>query len=584
MKKAIQFFAILIISLIYSHNVSAFSGAGSGAPDDPYVITDVNQLQEMQDGLNACYILGNDVDAGPQSWNNVFNFHPVGDEQHSFIGIFDGQGHTISNLYVKDSMIPTGGLFGTINNATIQNVTLMDANVSTNSWGGTGSLAGHAKNSFISNCHSIKPFVNSSSYIGGLIGLQDGGTIISCSVDAPTILNGQNCGGLAGQINNSTSLIDCKCLKVNISGSISIGGLVGYSNYSNISDCASDGSVNSTDYQCGGLVGEIYGGNITNCHSSGYVTGIGSVGGLAGYVYDDAIISNSTSDAEVTATDTYCGGLIGNFGYYCTATNCHSTGRVVGNDQTGGLIGQAGGGSILNRSYATGNVTGNDDVGGLIGYNNSQNLTNCYSSMSSVAGASRVGGLLGNNNYGTTARCFSASDVNSSGDDGGGFVGINSSGTITDCFATGSVKSSGNFIGGFMGEATQYAATNNCYSAGLVNAAHNSGGFAGYNAGTSNDCFWDKQTSGKSISACGTGKTTSEMKQQITFDPPWNFTLIWGIKENITYPYLIEMSPMCGDPWHPYPTGDLNFDCRVDFQDFSVFTSRWLECTAPECE
>jgi len=41
--------------------------------------------------------------------------------------------------------------------------------------------------------------------------------------------------------------------------------------------------------------------------------------------------------------------------------------------------------------------------------------------------------------------------------------------------------------------------------------------------------------------------------------------------------------PQCGDPNHPYPIGDLNKDCRVNFLDFAMLTLHWLECTAPEC-
>jgi len=42
--------------------------------------------------------------------------------------------------------------------------------------------------------------------------------------------------------------------------------------------------------------------------------------------------------------------------------------------------------------------------------------------------------------------------------------------------------------------------------------------------------------------------------------------------------------PICGDAEHPYPVGDLNLDCKVDFKDFAIFALHWLECTAPECD
>jgi hypothetical protein len=199
-----------------------------------------------------------------------------------------------------------------------------------------------------------------------------------------------------------------------------------------------------------------------------------------------------------------------------------------------------------------------------------------------VNGNSIVGGFVGYNSYGSISRSFSTGDSNSSDVDCGGFVGINGA-SITDCFATGLANGGSNFVGGFAGEATTGATTANCYSVGSVNGTYNFGGFAGYNSGTCSDCFWNVDTSGVGISGCGTGKTTAEMMQQATFDPPWNFATIWGIQESQTYPFLMELSPICGDPWHPYPNGDLNYDCHVDFSDFAIFASNWLECTDPNC-
>ena len=40
----------------------------------------------------------------------------------------------------------------------------------------------------------------------------------------------------------------------------------------------------------------------------------------------------------------------------------------------------------------------------------------------------------------------------------------------------------------------------------------------------------------------------------------------------------------CGDECHPYPSGDVNKDCKVDFLDIAMVASSWLECTKPECD
>jgi hypothetical protein len=40
----------------------------------------------------------------------------------------------------------------------------------------------------------------------------------------------------------------------------------------------------------------------------------------------------------------------------------------------------------------------------------------------------------------------------------------------------------------------------------------------------------------------------------------------------------------CGDECHPYPSGDISRDCKVDFLDIAMVASSWLECTRPECD
>jgi hypothetical protein len=44
------------------------------------------------------------------------------------------------------------------------------------------------------------------------------------------------------------------------------------------------------------------------------------------------------------------------------------------------------------------------------------------------------------------------------------------------------------------------------------------------------------------------------------------------------------LEPVCGDDEHPYPIGDLNLDCRVNFKDIAIVANHWLECAAPECD
>ena len=103
----------------------AFSGSGSGTSGDPYQITSWQQLAEVNDDLSASYILMNDLNSSTTGYdtyasssaNGGAGWIPLGADVSSiFTGDFDGQNHTISDLYILRSDTYTG-LFGVTNNA-----------------------------------------------------------------------------------------------------------------------------------------------------------------------------------------------------------------------------------------------------------------------------------------------------------------------------------------------------------------------------------------------------------------------------------------------------------------------------------
>lgn len=213
--------------------------------------------------------------------------------------------------------------------------------------------------------------------------------------------------------------------------------------------------------------------------------------------------------------------------------------------------------------------SGSRFIGGLVGYllvdwDEYISISNCYST-GSISGGSNAGGLIGYNIWlGDTAcpsRCYSTCSV--TGDDVlGGLIGSNS-GVTNKCYATGSV-SGDSYIGGFSG--MNYDAISECYSTGLVSGNSNVGGLIGYkgSGGTVSDGFWDKETSGVSTSAGGTGKTTKEMMQQATYTN-WDFVDTWTIGERQSYPLL-----------RRYSGADLSYDRQVNFYDFAIFADHWL--------
>ena len=143
-----------------------------------------------------------------------------------------------------------------------------------------------------------------------------------------------------------------------------------------------------------------------------------------------------------------------------------------------------------------------------------------------------IGGLVGKNE-GTITKCSSTGSM--SGDDAiGGLVGWNNGGTITNCYSMGVINGD-NYIGGFVGWNT--GNVTNCYSTGLVDGNSNEGGLIGLNSGTITNSYYDTTTASQSDTGKGDPKTTAQMKQEATFTS-WNFTTIWDIVENVSYPTL----------------------------------------------
>ena len=371
---------------------------GSGTSGSPYMVYDVYGLQAMRYSLSSYYKLNNNIDATTtQYWTSDPGFIPIGNSSTQFIGNFDGNGKTISNLYINTANT-NSGLFGyTSAAANLSNINL--SNVNMNFDGG---------------------------YSGALVG-KNYGSITNCSATGNVTGGGYRIGGLVGwnfgQITNSYTSVTLTAGYAN-NPSFYIGGLVGMNgngvgDTGTIINCYSTGSTSiptGYGYAVGGLVGENrYGTTITNCYSTGSVSGAWA-GGLAG-ANTMAYIINSYSSATVTGN--CIGGLVGwnNDGYI---SNSYATGSVSGTDILGGLAGQNGqigwvgglGGTITN-CYSTGAVTqtasgGNNYVGGLVGYNDARAvITASFSTGAVTASVGNIGGLVGyHENIPGTTNCY----------------------------------------------------------------------------------------------------------------------------------------------------------------------------------
>ena len=182
--------------------------SGSGTTVSPYVITDVYGLEGMGSSATTeanSFSLGNNIDATATSnWNSGVGFVPVGNSTNFYTGTFNGQNHTISNLYINSSASAVG-LFGKISAATLENVSLLGIEVisTSTSANGAGGLVGLVDaNSTISNIY-VSGSITGATNVGGIAGWLQYGTLSnshnSASIDETAVIgNGGSIGGLAG--------------------------------------------------------------------------------------------------------------------------------------------------------------------------------------------------------------------------------------------------------------------------------------------------------------------------------------------------------------------------------------------------
>ena len=231
-------------------NTRTFAG-GDGTVGNPYQISDVFQLQEMNLSLDAHYVLVNDIDAADtESWNSGDGFEPIGVNINKFTGSLRGQGYDIMDLFINRDTTYHVGFFGCIGaGANLNNITLIDNNIS------------------------------GKKYVGGLVGINYHGTISDCYTSG--IINGEE----------------------------RVGGFVGTDDQGTISGCYATGIVNGA-YEVGGFVGRIEDGMISDCFASGNFSGIGRIGGLVGYL-EEGKISNCYATGNVSGNVDLIGGLVG---------------------------------------------------------------------------------------------------------------------------------------------------------------------------------------------------------------------------------------------------------------------------------
>ncbi|MBE9468401.1 MAG: DUF285 domain-containing protein, partial [Bacteroidetes bacterium] len=293
--------ALLMLIMSTSLFAGTYSG-GSGTSGAPYQIATIDDLIELSntsaDWVADIYFIQTvDIDASATSTLNVgdhdgdagtpdeaMGFLPIATGTFSaFSANYDGQGFTISNLYINRPIAFQVGLFGNTGGS-ISNLGLIAVDIS----GGdrTGGIAGSSFSGTFSNCYS-RGSVSGNNNVGGFIGGIGRPTISNCyssgSVSGNSIVGGFVGGGSQYDPPEITS--SYSTCSVTGTGS-RIGGFMGL-NYQIISNCYSTGNVSGTD-KVGGFVGanlcnaRSYDTDIISCYSTGEVSGATKVGGFVG--------------------------------------------------------------------------------------------------------------------------------------------------------------------------------------------------------------------------------------------------------------------------------------------------------------
>ena len=253
----------------YTYTVSLATARGYIIEDDgSYTVYNADGLMNIAELVNGGktdinITLDKNIDLTGKAWT------PIGtDYDNSYKGTFDGGGHTITGLTFTTND-EFAGLFGYLNRAgTVKNVVMEGVQITSNQIYG-GSIGGVVGSSYgtIENC-SVSGSISGTVYVGGVVGVQIGGSITGCSSSA-TVKGTVDVGGVTGQTNSSATLTACYAtgnviIEINPKKNIAGGSLVGMNAGISLLACYATGNVTSTGSSTGNVhIGGFLGNNYT---------------------------------------------------------------------------------------------------------------------------------------------------------------------------------------------------------------------------------------------------------------------------------------------------------------------------------
>ena len=315
MKKILSFALALIFVFSFFTAQGKEEFNGKGTKKEPYLIESEMDLTLLSDKVyngedfaGEYFMLTNDININPTdkfySWGynppeKVWN--PIGTARTYFKGNFDGNGKTISGIYLSDETKNYAGLFGRIKDGEIKNLTIEKSYVKGRN--SVALVAGFAENVTIENV-LVTGYVEGRDDVGGIAGYLAKGKIKNAVSEAEILSEGYG-GGVAGSILDAE--ISVVASKGDITGELASGGIIGLMKESTVKNA----------YSLGDIVAESYG------------------GGIAGYADEDSDIINAYAVGDIVS-EKASGGIAGVS--YCLVENVYFKGTVKG-EYKGALVG-----------------------------------------------------------------------------------------------------------------------------------------------------------------------------------------------------------------------------------------------------
>ncbi len=384
---------------------------GEGTQENPYQIADVSQFSSFMNdlyhdpdhGLGLYFIQTGDISL---LWDNSDGVVGV----TTFQGCYDGNGHSITSMEWQkvshkypDCSDTNIGLFRTLCNATVKNLTITEAKFVDIARNG-GMLAGCAFGcNTLENLHIQGNISGKGEYIGGVVGFVQGTMNVSgVTVEKGSEVwgHGSNTGGFFGYFepsgDSSVKGIECRAT---VMGADNVGGLCGMGRSTRsvtVEDVKFDGYVNGT-VNVGGLFGYLESLTVHNvqvgCSDYVVVRGLENVGGIAGRMTNATLSDTQAFDFAKGKDGVLVIPAPGRF-----KSSCHAD--VYADKVVGGLAGYALNSKLLHISSSAGVESAGERVGGLVGYmedtNNESRFEDCTFTGTLVSPSSNcVGGIVG---------------------------------------------------------------------------------------------------------------------------------------------------------------------------------------------